>query len=560
MTAIRLADFGGMLPVRSPRLLPANMATVAENAYLRSGMLRGIRKPRFLAHAPTQWSSPERVWRLRNLRPDPVVGDREVWVQSLYRDAEIVRSPITNDTLDRWYLFEPDSAPKVNTFDRLYGGEDYYALAITAPTTALVANPSNVSGETEVRVYTYTYVTEWGEETLPGPTTTVTVTENESVTLSGAAFTPVDATEGRAIEFVRIYRTVTGQASNSFFFVADVALADLQLVDAAKNEIVVLNSVLDTWSYDPPPEGLRGVRRHPSGALVAFLGREVYFSAPYRPHAWPETWKVSVQHEIVGLEVWNQNVIVLTTANPVMLYGSSPETIGSLSYPHVEPCVAYRSIVGTEQGVLYASPAGLVLVTANGPQRITDDIIGEGLWSTEYVSDDIVAVEHNGTYLATTNGGSGFVIDPSGGKSLVTTFANVGIDLLAPDLYSDAVFAVRGDNIYLWDDDVQPELEYRWRSGELFQTKPVNFSALTVHHENVVEGYRPVGRGYVASDQVLVRVWADGDLVFEAGVGNREICRLPSGFRADVWQIEIMGYRPVHALALAETVRELSQL
>ena len=45
MVSMRMENFGGMVPLLSPRLLPENMAANAVNAYLRTGEMRGLREP-----------------------------------------------------------------------------------------------------------------------------------------------------------------------------------------------------------------------------------------------------------------------------------------------------------------------------------------------------------------------------------------------------------------------------------------------------------------------------------------------------------------------------------
>src|SRR3974390_73026 len=48
MPAIKLEQFGGMLPAWSDRLLPEGQASLAVNTYVFSGELRGWRQPKLL--------------------------------------------------------------------------------------------------------------------------------------------------------------------------------------------------------------------------------------------------------------------------------------------------------------------------------------------------------------------------------------------------------------------------------------------------------------------------------------------------------------------------------
>jgi hypothetical protein len=55
-----------------------------------------------------------------------------------------------------------------------------------------------------------------------------------------------------------------------------------------------------------------------------------------------------------------------------------------------------------------------------------------------------------------------------------------------------------------------------------------------------------------------MKVYADGTLMHTEAVANERPFRLPSGFKAREWQIELSGTAEITSAMLASTVIELS--
>lgn len=560
MAEITLTDFGGKLPRRSKRLLPDNFGQEAVNTKLLSGEIRGLRAPLPL-HTFAPGTNPQRAWRVRP------TGDlvTQYWISSQYKEAELVKCPLINDAFDRWYLFEPGEPPKVNTVARIAVGDPWAGLAIAQPTTAptLVATPG--AGTARDVVYVYTYVTAWGEESRPSPPAVVSVDNGGSVTVSNF-YTPSPATPvARAWDKVRVYRTVSFVGQAALFFVGEVSWGVTSYVDTARDAIISLNETLQASSFDPPISGLTGARVHPSGAMVAFKGREVYFSEPYRPHAWPEDYRVTVEDEIVGIEVWEQNVGVFTRGRPYLIYGQTPSQIGLLRYPMAEPCVAYGSIVGAPEGAYYATDQGLVLFSAVGPKNLTRELISEEEWARDYLDDEIFAARYGTQYVAVKSAGSGFIID-----GLETRIALTDLIFELPfvafdeDYYSGRTYAIAGDVVYEFDPPAGEEVDWVWKSKQFLLAKPANMGAIMVHIEPRDNEYVPTASlpdppfsvEYAAIDkrtQVLVEVFQNDVRVFVGPASDREQVRLPSGKMGDAYEIRITGQCRLYSVALTET-------
>ena len=565
----RISDFGGRLPRRSKRLLPDNFAQEAFNTKLLSGELRGLRAPT-VVHSFAPGTNPKRAWRIRRA-DNPSV---EYWYSSTVAEAELVKCPLINDAYDRWYLFEPGQPPKVLTIDDIAAGTGPYDLDFTRPTTAPTATPT-VSDPAAVRsvVYVYTYVTSWGEESSPSPPTTVEVDPDGSVTLSNF-YTPTPTIAGRSFSAVRIYRSVSFSGTADLFYVADVTWGNTTYVDNSKDELISLNEQLPSITYDSPPSGIYGARVHPSGALVAFKDNMVYFSEPYKPHAWPETYQLSVADPIVGLGAFEQNVGVFTKGPPVLLYGPNPANIGILKFPASEPCVSYGSIVGAPEGVYYASHQGLVLFTAVGPKNVTQEAVSKDEWTSSYLSSTMSSVRYGTQYLSLSSTGVGSIIDTLEPR---VAFTDIALGQATPavaftkDFYTGDVYVIAGDDVYLWDDPNADEIDYVWKSKQFTTATPVNFGAAMVYLEERDSVYDsgtslpdpPFSDEYQLVDkarEVLLEVFMDNELVAAVPARDRFPVRLPSGRKGTLWEIRVTGQCRVYSVALAETAKGLADV
>lgn len=563
MVAIVIQDFGGRMPRRNPRLLPDNYSQVAENVKLIYGDLRGYNDFRLIYEFPTS-TFPRRVWHIKN-----TAQTLDAWYGSPDPTAVLLKSPLINDAYDRYYLFQPGQPPRVNTFARISSGLAFYNLSFPQPTIApTLVQTGGASSNRLTRVYVYTFVTEWGEESRISPTTSINVREDvTSVDVECTTGSPV--VDGRDFEFVRIYRTVTGQAGAQFYWVADVpwVIGSVTYVDTRKDTQIVAGSTLSASQNDPPVSGLRGARVLGNGALVAFKGRDIHFSVPYLPHAWPEDWRLSLPDVIVGLEVMGENIMVLTTGSPVIVYGTYPDNMGIQKFGFPDPCVGYGTIVAAPEGVYFAAHSGLKLMTPTGVEAVTDQIISRNDWVLDYADPSTRAERLTSRYIASKNDTKGYIIDGLEARIALTDLVGwVTVGDINIDTYTGDVLAISGDAVYSWDDPEEIEADYRWKSKKFVLQKPASMAALMLHIEPREDEWIPstiYNPGYDFPDgmdkktQMLVRVWGDGDLIFERAVSDREQCRLPSDTMYMIYEVEVQGQCRVHRIAIAETGREL---
>ena len=592
MALIQIQDFIGSIPMRSKRLLDERTAAFAQNCNLERGELSGFSGPQPV-HQFDPPLNPEPVKVFRVL--DTGTGD-EHWLSSQHRDAEIIQSPLVDDSLRRWYLFEPDAPVQVASFQELQSGQ-FSKLAFDYPQEPPVLElsdpPEPPSGEEDDpieaalsrgrvidRVYLYTFVTEWGEESMPSPSASISVPPDaDFVRVKIDKGNP--EIEGREFAHIRVYRSVTGAAGGQLYFLVDIpfdqALVDGFTVyeDSQQSKVVALNDSIQSWVYEAPPDGLRGARVHPSGSIVAFKGRDVYFSEAYRPHAWPSEWKLTMADEVVAVEILAQMIIVLTKSHPVIVYGERAEALGMMSYSFPMPCLSYGSVVAFPDAIFYASTDGLVAFSQNGPRLMTQKLLTKTQWQGEYRPAEINGARFENRYIGFWPDGNGFLVERSGRNSSIVQLTGFPPNSAASnDLYNDDVHMVSGNTVLRFSSDQTSKVDYVWRSKEFVSPRKMNFAAFMAFFDDddasdggcmidpntgvwacgTWDEISPIHDGkFDRRKEVLVKVYADGHKVFEGAVRNQEFVRMPSGFKAYTWYLEITGQCRLYSVTMTDT-------
>lgn len=621
--AIKLEDFGGMIPRVSPRLLPVQAATLARNTKLLNGELRGFRSPREIADLTYEPFTVKRAYRIQY--NDQYYGAGEHWLAFDSRDVDVVRSPIVNDRFDRYY-WAGDGRPKYNTLSRILHGLDPYYLGVPAPITAPTVTPP--AGSDETRTYLVTFVSAYGEEGAPSPY--VIATGNAGTWQLTNLPTVVAESSFREITHKRIYRTVVGNNSALYYLVATVAVSDTTYNDTSNDDEVVLNNVMESTTWAEPPDDLEGFVAMPNGYLVGWKDRRLCFSEAYRPWAWPAEYELSTEFEIVGLCVWGSTLIIGTKSQPYIGQGVTPASFTMQKMDAIEPCLSRRGMVATVAGAYYPSTNGLCLVNSAGVTIVTQDILTKEEWAN-YNPADVFAAQLGLQYIAFNSSNFGFVFNPTEPKTKLVEldrFSQVaGIET---DRYTGDVNLVMADRVYSWDPNDVERLWWRWRSKEFHLPKNVNFGAVKIKFNtedynigaditetyggwntdrfddgplNVIAGH-PVADTEIIYETDMYGDWTTAEVVydpfipqwrtplgggpmypltslstqyaavrfiayiilggqrtkvFDRVIYNEDIIRLPTGFKRDVWQFEVFSNTHVYSIQIAETGKDLAR-
>lgn len=606
MVAFKIDDFAGMVPRRSSRLLPDNFATLAVNTRLLRGELNAFNIPLQEAVLSPGFTA-QSVYRIPTTPND-------TYLAFSGKQVFLLPGPLANDAFDRFY-WTGDGAPKMSTLTEIGASTTPRELGLVGPASAMTVTPDGTGvGSNETRAYVYTYVTDLGEESQPSDPTTATGKEDDTWDLSNISVSPDSRVTAR-----KIYRTVTGSGSVDYRFVAEIS-DNTTTVYADSDPDVSDNASMESTSWAPPPNDLNGLRLMPNGFFVGFSGRDLYFSEPYRPHAWPAEYVLSTDEDILGLGVVGSTCVVITTTSIFVATGTTPAIMAFRKLDLEEPCVAVNSIVEMDIGVFYASRNGIVAVTPQGAGIISENIITRQDWNDRYAPQNITAVRYKADqYLAMHANKSGFIFDAQGERRAFTEIEMpFDVDGVNRDRYTGVVYMLASNAVYVFDPYQNPTGTYVWKSKVFDAPQPINLGAAHLKYERdeardavelsalfnqynterfaagqlqalgmagPVGGVRtyalsaevdelqekaPVGgsplrtTGFISDPDFAINftVYADGVKVFSKTFDavTNPITSLPSGFLATNWQFELEGNMKFFSLSVAETRMELMKV
>jgi hypothetical protein len=622
MTILKIDNFAGIQPRYSPRLLPNNAAVIASNVKLTSGELRGLHETQLL-YDFTQFAYANpvaRAYRLPSTVGAPIpISNADTWVPFFDPNVDFVRTPVLEDSFERYYWtgdsFTNSGAPNYNTRARIQAGNSAFLLGVPTPVNAPTVTPA--TGVTSVRAYVYTFVSAYGEEGPPSPPTVATGTAG-TWTIAGFDTTVPNSSQ-RNITTKRIYRTVTGTNSTSYFWVADITLATTTYSDTATDTSVAQNFTMPSLTYTQPPATLQGLASHPGGFLVGFSGRDLWMSQPYQPHAWPVQNIQTMQTEIVGVAIYNNVIVVTTTSHPYIGEGMTPIGITMQKIDSIDPCLNRRSMATTINGVYYSSPQGIMACTGGITQLATLNLFTREEWQNYFSPTTVQAVPYGVQYIAfdTTNGGFIFSpMDPNSPLTQLDRFSNVAA--IQQDQYSGDVYLIQGSQVRLWDPPASIPYSFTWQSKDFDLPNPVNMGAFRIKFNAVpitvplsqlndyttfdtariakplnctnlavingvrtmnIVGYsspqirNPIGgsplfpmsqfTNAAASVQLTISARSEGSQwiqVFSQSISDERIYRMPTGFKSDAWRIAFISNSNIYSFALAETALELKKV
>lgn len=619
MAGFKLENFQGLIPRLSDRLLPSSAATVAENVKLLSGELRGYRDIRQEADFTAEAFTVRRVYRV----PDTSgFNYADSWLTFDSRDVDVVRSPVINDSFNRYYWANdqrtPGSGrPMYNTEDRIHADDPPFFLGVSRPTAAPVV--TSAGGSTFTRAYVYTFVSAYGEEGQPSDADLKTG-DAGSWTIDSLE-TSVPDSANKNITDKNIYRTVPGQNSSLFFFVAQVSLATTSYVDTDDDDVVALNNVLESQDWAEPPLTIEGWTLMPNGYLVAWDKRRLLMSEPYRPHAWPVKYELALDFEIVAMGVWGSTLVIGTKSQPSLGRGTSPAAFVLQKLDEVEPCLSRRGMVSTSAGVYYPSQNGLILVSGAGLRLITQDTFTREEWA-EFNPELIFATQLGLEYIAFNSASTGFIFNPTEpGIKFIELNQFTNIEGIETDRYTGNVLILKDNRAFNWDPPGAIRLFYQWKS-KLFQlAKPINLGAFKVSFDteqddvsqdtlatllpynqdrfsvgtlNTLGGHAinsvqnpgqldgtsglinwldgemrtplggsplfPLNSLLLQTSVVRIIVYSRRTVVLDLVIPGEQTIRIPSGFKSDLWQFEVISNTNVFSIQVATSPKELAKV
>lgn len=337
--------------------------------------------------------------------------------------------------------------------------------------------------------------------------------------------------------------------------------------------VASLLNALVTDEYDPPPEDLKGLTLYNNNVLVGFVGNELYFSEPGQYHAWPRTYKQEIPHNIVGLAVFSDYVIVATENYPYLVQGNDPAVLNIGRIDARYPCLNKRSIAAMGFGIMYATHDGLALYsTTVGGQLATRLLYNSDTWNADLDPATLIGTAYKDTYLAWHSaGGISFERDDRVGGFFVDLVTDDQPEATWYDPITNNLYYATGTSgdVYLWDDLTQPAQPFEWKSKVIVTGNPINVGAAQVDADyaatspvwnTVTDTWESSTTQWDSDGGITFKLWVDGDLVLTQALDSRSVFRLPRGYRSDTFEVGVEGSVRLKAVRIAETPTGLREI
>lgn len=591
MAIMRMAAFGGMQPIVDPTLIPDNGGVLSQNAWLYSGAAIGLPIPQDI-HTLSR-SDIGKVYRIPQSYVSPTELAESTWMEFPNFDTDVVRSPTFGEKWDRYYWASINGPPRYSTREMIDDGDPPWLLGIPTPDVApkIKLTSDGDSGIPISRAYVYTYVSEYGEEGAPSPPTLKTTDAGNIWKIT--CFNPTSSQKAeRNLTHYRIYRTVTSTSGiPNYYLVAELQLPVSEFEDHISDQKLTANTVLESTSWTPPPEDLAGFCMMPNGILAGWRGSEMWFSEPYRPHAWPALYVQLTEYPIVGMGIWNQTLVVCTQGFPVVAFGTTPAAIVTSKLTLFEPCMSRGSILSTPEGVYYTSPTGLVLVS-DSAQVVTSKLISKDQWQQLQRRVSFRAARLGEAYYgwgAVTSGAfqvnafktdsfqqtdetgarDGFYLDLTDPRVALNTLkSDKPVYGVQNDVWSGEVYILRDGKVQLLNQSdasilTEPVV---WTSKLFSATEPRNYAVMKVYFTVPPGTPAPPATRDTELVQTLGSKWGivrffcdEGELICTHELRQSgELMRLPGDRKYEFCQVQYEGRVRLRSIVVASTAKELA--
>ena len=438
-------------------------------------------------------------------------------------------------------------------------GEVRIKVIVDPPKAVLVTDEGEVINM--VAAYCVTFVNEWLEESAPSAPQLI-----EFHYLNGADFscTYDGYPDGVPITGMNVYRTY---GSSDVYMLVNPDPIPPQINSQGRKEFYFQDlssepqttTSLQSAGWDPPPKDLLALTYASNGFFCAYRGRDVHFSEPYRPYAWP--YSMTFPDEVRSLIPVESGVLVTTRGQPYIIYGARPEEAMQQVINADQAGVSLNSVARVSGTAAYASHDGIIAV-AGGAARMdaSRGLFTREVWRKMFApfltggDAELLLAEHDGRLVALTQGDTpnvyggnmqGFLLDmeePSGLSWLRLPMDLLGVSVVRE---TDALyFGLRledGTGGYA-EAFVGEYLVLAWHSKDYVFPRPVSFGAAVA----LVDG------------EFEIRILADGVIVHMESVTSGETSfRLPAVPAQKRWSVKFEGRGIVTKFEMGSTFQEL---
>ena len=580
MTYYKMTRFSGIAPAVSSRLSNEQFGQTAQNIDFEAGRVTPITEETTVGPVLASTSKGS-VFYHDSQSPR--------WLQWDEDYVKAVEGPIPGDEHDRLYWTGEGTYPKMSHHDAIASGSAYpavsYRLGIPAPAALGV---SSVNGTIDPDVepidvaYVMTWVSNFGEEGPPSPVTATKsfTPSTQSITITRPSLPSgnyaISAAQGDFPQAAlwRLYRSAVGATQASFLLAKEDNIAETTFVDSLEPAQLLEVLPATTWIGPPDdsalyPDGpMQGLIPVANGVFAGFTGKRLCLSEAFLPHAWPIAYRITVEKDIVAIGTTGNGIVCLTEGKPYFVTGTDPSAMVAVEIDLAQACINKFSVVDMGDYVLYAGPDGLCAISSAEGKVVTEGLISPKQWNADFAPSTIKAFKHEGTYVAFHGTTDGWVFDPRGAESAISTTTSSA--------------AVRGG----WHNPKDGTLnviiaglirKYRgsatnqsavWKSKKFVAPNPVSMSWVHLH----------AGSYPASGTKNGIKVWADGVLIAQynltksgnvftqetttpSNISNITLqaptMRLPVAIATE-WEVEVSGVVNINEVCLAQSVEEIN--
>jgi hypothetical protein len=305
---------------------------------------------------------------------------------------------------------------------------------------------------------------------------------------------------------------------------------------------------------------------------------------------------------IVGGGIFGNTVVVCTDDQPVLVIGNHPSTMTMTIHPDHQACVAPEGIVQMKNSVVFPSPNGLYQIGYTGGKLMTEPLYDRETWQQRNPSQ-LRSTHWDTRYIGFTDS-AGLVIETANNIIAASDF-NIDVDAIYNDAQNDNLYisqTLEGGANAIYEFNIGgSRLSYIWKSkkfsigsqatltagkilaqyGVLFTQSEVDALAVDAAIVEALNAALLLGRlngdlngtainvfevnGSLLQNlpevptvqNVVIKLFGDGTLVGTAGVNSDKPFRLPAGYRARQFEIQIETFTDVNQITLASSIQDL---
>lgn len=385
----------------------------------------------------------------------------------------------------------------------------------------------------------------WGEESAP---TEPVLFDKETDQTATYTVTHTPTAGQQTITGIAFYRTYANAAGYFLINSTPVPLSGgtAKLTDASTEPVTT--TALESSEWDLPPASPANLTYAGNGFYVVSSGKDLVFSEPYKPHAWP--YRMTLPSAIVGITMAEGGILVTTTGLPYLISGAHPSQMSQTFLPAEQAGWSDTAIARVDGSAVYASNDGLVRVSGGQPSiAASQALFRRKDWRDRYGTArlNLRLAHHDGLLLGLVDPSypavataTPFLINLDAGSGALTRI-DVGQPLYGASVSgaTDQLFALTATGFAEFTGGTA--LTYEWWSGDKLHPSPVNYAA------GVVD----------AVGSATLYVYADGTLRHTAAVSGRTAFRLPAGDPAYRWSVRLVGTAVVREVSLGASFAEL---